>query len=717
MTDYEKFYWMLEMIPMSKDRTTTGIVDKVLEDNEDDLKTLAEIYTILQTAEGFDQPTDADYDLALEQVIKVLSKFNRGTFSKKKENPDNNTPPVGADATPTLIRKAIYFITYTKYAYEFGFDREVKGKEKVTRKGYQSDILERIKYLSDGKISLGHNTFTKWGLQPEADFVNGTYINAEMQFNYMGNKNGYLQFAIRNISDCVGYTSFFDLFGGGGSCSLARSYNPKVKEYINDFNIANVMFYMSLSDKNYYKEFKKACNDLIYEVEHPVKNATYELGADYWRKNILGECDKLTGMLYAMREDAELQDFIKHSTVENQFMRFLRASAGTLLAFGISLKPEDITKEKLDDYETFLTEQIKVSNSISSSSYRFEDYLQDFKAIKKTLIDKLVYNEAERDKIIYAMGKWYYFDALCKCIEGKTNSSNSNYHYAKHLLDEKYTNLSSSLLAGLSVYCIGKEDDLLNKILGYDVELAVCFFYTQHMLFKGHTSITGVTVANYNKFEQSVNNLAIIYDRFKYITPIWKDVCELLEKGSSIQASLCDLEVLKNTDPVGYKLKSDELSDTKSEFVKQSDSPIDDLKKEVELFKNSLVYLDSPYIYTEGYAGKVGKQEVDGEEVISNFDFIRYRDAVNNFIGQYMYSCRFSQKLGEDKKKEAAEIVLKIVKYYRGFESSAKYVCIRTDGVSSMYDFIKQNIHTDLLEVIFTNFDFTTPRTENMKKA
>lgn len=95
--------------------------------------------------------------------------------------------------------------------------------------------------------------------------------------------------------------------------------------------------------------------------------------------------------------------------------------------------------------------------------------------------------------------------------------------------------------------------------------------------------------------------------------------------------------------------------------------------RHVEFFKNTLIYLDNPYFDTVGYA--------------SPFDFTRYRNAVNSYIGKYIYSCRvsvnnsvserdFSDYNKVDKMNKKIDDIKGsfkgIVDYYEGF-TSAKY--------------------------------------------
>jgi hypothetical protein len=753
MTDYEKFYWILDMIKSSKDTIKGDLANSLL--SQSDLDKLSKIYTLLQpepiyevdkeNSERFIRWIEDDnnmppsrfisnepitymrlqeallknskiikYDekhyneyykkafrISMLTIIDILLRFNQHISR------DGKTPPLKPDVIPTLIKKSIYFITYKKYALKYKFSEKVIVS-------YQSEVIEDIEILSGECVKLGHNAWQDWGLSPEADYIAGAYKEIEMPYNYMGGKDsktGYLQFMLRSISESVTYSSFWDLFGGGGSCSLARPYNIKVKEFINDFNIRNVMFYMSFR-KEHYREFLKACKKLIYEINNPVHDALYDAGKVYWDSYIKSECNKLNVMLRKIKTDENLQYFLANSAIDNIFMSYFRDdSVGMPTLF----TPSNIDKY-LIDLEKFLQEASSNNDVDDFSFLRFYTYLKgatdkdskdDFISIKLRLENRAVYNSKNRDKIIYAIGKYYYFEALGSYVEGKQYNNKSSHIKNDHLLPNRYKCLSSSLLAGYTDYSIGAKEDLSDKVLGYDSELALSFFYMQHMTFIGNISVTGVNVDNYNKFEDGVKNLTVVQERMRNIKPLWKDTNDILNQGSEL------ISISKQ----GNAQKMNQLAFSDEEINKLTRKKINNRAKfTINFYEHSLVYLDSPYIHTKGYAGKVKKQLIDGIEVKSNFDFNKYRTSVNNFIGKYMYSCRFSHNVGKGKIKEAAQVVQRIIKYYRGF-TSAKYVCILTDGVSQLYDYIKNNIYNDKLEVIFTNFDFTTPKSMNREEV
>lgn len=776
MTDYEKFYWMLDMIPMSKESTNTGVVDKALEDNQADLDALAEIYTILQPAQGSDKPTDADYDLAMMQVIKVLSKLSRGTKAIGGNNTNDSTPPVSAEATPLLVRKSIYFIAYTKYAYEFGFNRN---KVKIKRAGFQQKVLDRIAEISSGSISLGHNTFTKWGLHPEADFIEGTYIRKRMPFKYTGQKSEELCFMLNSIAESVQYSNFIDLFGGSGVCSLARAYNPSIKEFINDYNYQNVCYYLALHDEN-YKAFKDGCKDLLDRIENPViGDAIYNRGLIYWRRNVVVPFQDLLDEISAKHDDNfGYKDSYTSDFINKPFMYW----NATVTEHNII---EIITA--LKEYLSSGIEDIVYGTTINY----YDDKLLSFLSGRE---EKEIFDLKERDKLIYAQGLWYYADAIERCITVnpyKKQSALDGYAVIKPVIPQKYKQLTAPLLAMTS-------KDLIQK-LGYDNDLAVLFVY-KSLFMRVTSTITSVTLKNARSLAGKLKLLDDVQKRFKSLTVLFQDANEVLELStpasnllskirgmekssdtsnavaylsSMTEAKKCESSLNNNLEIIKFVDSNGQFSEAGIKGVSDkrlilSDSDLGNLTRKtlsgirekaeytVDFFKNTLIYLDSPYFDTVGYA--------------SPFDFKRFRNAVNAFIGKYIYSCRVSvnsssSTVDEDEDIDYEKVENKtkkvinmqtsfksIVDYYRDF-TSAEYVCMYIKylpeawGMTSINEFdyptleeynealdeayarsfennkdlfiqyIKENISTDDLEIMFTNFDFKVPKLRNMLLA
>lgn len=720
LSSYDAFYAMLDMIPCSKVLEKSG--KKPPELTKQNKVELAEIYDILQLPlNATKQDFVNAYEKALRVIIKVFNNLNisKGTKAIGGNDYNDSKPPEGASSVPEEIKRAIYFVTYLAYVYRFGIPKD---KNTIGRAGFQTRVLNRIKELSGGTVTFGKNTWTKWGLHPEHDFIEGTYNPEKLPYRYMGQKNPDLLFMFKTLADSAHYDTFVDLFGGSGVCSLARSYNPSVDEYINDFDFRNVCFYLAMTE--HFKEFKEACIDLKKCIEnrdfsnftHFKINQTeiYDLGRNYYwnifTKNI---CNKLNKILDEIRDD-----------YNNDRVTFSRLGLDGESPIYDTFTWQDFTPENVSsDYPKFYE---YVINGESSQCYTYYPSIRlrligkseetitgtskkstaKNKGIDKTIKDKkLTASKEEQDSLILALGMYKYFDNL----------------------PMKFAD----------------NDVSINKKINYDVCYAVAFLYMK-LFMQVQPSISWVTMENLNKLPNILEDLEILHSRFKTLGVLWVDAIGFLNRPNKINEAL--EEIVDNPDKKAVILTNSKSYDifTESECklltTKPKNDAIERAKFTVDYYKNMLVYVDSPYISTTGYT-----KSKDGD-----FDFKAYREAIDNFLGKYIYSCRFSVKTNSkeiglyadhddweskkkrDSTKKVLENLATIYDYYIKFKS-IKYVCLYISNYEKFHknviagntdfemlsenefkekvikQYIREMYKTDELEVMFTNFDFNLP--------
>lgn len=720
LSSYDAFYAMLDMIPCSKVLEKSG--KKPPELTKQNKVELAEIYDILQLPlNATKQDFVNAYEKALRVIIKVFNNLNisKGTKAIGGNDYNDSKPPEGASSVPEEIKRAIYFVTYLAYVYRFGIPKD---KNTIGRAGFQAQVLERIKTLSGGTVTFGKNTWTKWGLHPEHDFIEGTYNPEKLPYRYMGQKNPDLLFMFKTLADSAHYDTFVDLFGGSGVCSLARSYNPSVDEYINDFDFRNVCFYLAMTE--HFKEFKKACIDLKECIEnrdfsnftHFKINQTeiYDLGRNYyWNTFAKNICNKLNKILDEIRDD-----------YNNDRVTFSRLGLDGESPIYDTFTWQDFTPENVSsDYPKFYE---YVINGESSQCYTYYPSIRlrligkseetitgtskkstaKNKGIDKTIKDKkLTASKEEQDSLILALGMYRYFENL----------------------PMKFAD----------------NDVSINKKINYDVCYAVAFLYMK-LFMQVQPSISWVTMENLNKLPSILKDLEILHSRFKTLGVLWVDAIGFLNRPNKINEAL--EEIVDNPDKKAVILTNSKSYDifTESECklltTKPKNDAIERAKFTVDYYKNMLVYVDSPYISTTGYA----------ESKNGGFNFEAYREAIDNFLGKYIYSCRFSVKTNSkeiglyadhddweskkkrDSTKKVLENLATIYDYYIKFKS-IKYVCLYISNYEKFHknviagntdfemlsenefkekvikQYIREMYKTDELEVMFTNFDFNLP--------
>ncbi|MBQ2885242.1 MAG: hypothetical protein IJE43_16045 [Alphaproteobacteria bacterium] len=724
LSSYDAFYAMLDMIPCSKVLEKSG--KKPPELTQQNKVELAEIYDILQLPlNATKQDFDNAYEKALRVIIKVFNNLNisKGTKAIGGNDYNDSKPPEGASSVPEEIKRAIYFVTYLAYVYTFGLSRN---KNTIGRAGYQARVLKEIENLSEGTVTFGDNTWTKWGLHPEHDFIEGTYNPEELPYSYMGQKSEDLLFMLKTLADSAYYDTFVDLFGGSGVCSLARSYNPSVQEYINDFDFRNVCFYLAMTE--HFKDFKEACLELAKRVEEgKLSQSLYNDGDKAWTDAIRRHCNKwneLKDNMYRAYKNAYLnRDEIVYAKkdklgggVDYWNMSGISDTANQVASgynWNTKFDLSNIAKESkiLIQY----IENVKNKYPLTQLESAFIVYSGIVEKLNKNLDIRHVSDLQKQKKDKYALGLYRYFERLFKA-----NKNN---------------------------ICAFNQPPTLKPSLKFNMEYAVGFLYMRLCSNKSFSGISYANSDNILKMEDILKELERLQSRFKTLGVFWTDAIAFLNRPNKIEEMLKKIE----ENPDKEALLTTELITNRNEYQIFTDEECNSLTKKkfgdvlsrakftVDYYKNILVYVDSPYIDTTGYI----------ESSNGGFDFDAYRDAIDNFSGKYIYSCRFSSNTSgtsldldiatieqiEKANKKSAKLTdnLKVIyDYYKEFKS-IKYVCFcisnyddiakavikknpnfKTMSLEEQQEliikyFIHEYADTAKLEVMFTNFDFNLP--------
>ena len=691
MTTYEKFYSMLDMIPVVKTTAKNGKAAPILTSAE--LDDLARIYDILLVPEGAQR---VDYENAFEEALRIIIKIS-SRLDKGSGDVSGKKPPITPDTTPEYIRKSIYFVTYMAYVYKFGMDRDSK---KISKAGYQAKVLDKIAVLSDKKVTFGHNSWTKWGLCPEYDFMEGTYVPQKTPFRYMGQKNSDLLFMFKFIAESTEYSSFADLFGGSGVCSLARAYSSGIDEYINDLNYENVCFYLAMTE--HFSEFRKECKKILYDIENPDKSSDiYREGAGhYWNTFIQNICNKLNKIADEIKEDYANSEVVQVKEFGDCKKEYATCTWNTLITIDNFAQEYPKFREYIIDgidsqcMPYFYSKYLELTNDKDKTLGGNDKIKGKPEPIEVSLKDKSFYDEKDRDRVIYAMG-----------------------------LYKKYAKLPPKMARG-------KVGDLKQSI-DFDLQYAVAYIY-KRLFMREQSGISWLTLEKARKLKDILSELATLKPRFEKINVLWADTILFLDRPNEVAEKLGKLYQLKKelkkideSDLEEYSGKMSELVRAEEELLCDGIFTDEELKKltkktlsgnlekaefMVAYYKNMLVYLDSPYIKTTGYK-------------TDPFGFNKYRDAVDGFLGKYIYSCRFSANTKDLKKQ--LKLVEEIYKYYKKFKS-VQFVCMYIDDMlidkyikynteERLKNYIYDNLFSDKLEVMLTNFDFEVPNSEYQK--
>lgn len=248
VNDRKNFWNLMSIIPDGGKKRAAAADVYVTDECKEEL---FKIYRLL-----LKNKIDEAYEVVARAAINCLKEYNK-VNGKKRET---------FITVPLTIRKAVYFIAYTRYAKQYGFDRN---KKNIIKPKYQKETLEGInKKLQElnSKIIFHKNSFNneKWNISPYQDFVNGvTYTPANVPINYNGKKSGILGFMISSLVEQVDYELFLDAFGGSGAALMSIPPLSNVKEYINDYDSANANFYRVLKDEKTYRKFIKKWNQML----------------------------------------------------------------------------------------------------------------------------------------------------------------------------------------------------------------------------------------------------------------------------------------------------------------------------------------------------------------------------------------------------------------------------------------------------------------------
>ena len=218
-----------------------------------------------------DKVGKASYETSCEIMRKLIDKV---TIKDKPET------------VPMLYRKAIFFITYSRY-------------NDVQKEGVQSQVLK--------DLGLAHNTFSKWGMNPIRDYKEGHDWGADIALERDGKKKDTLLFLFDGIVSRVKYKRMVDIFGGLGAVTASRPIRKGTKGYINDFDksIANLLAAIKYKPK----ELEELCKKTLKEIELKTDKDIFDEGKKKYKKRIeKQEEDRISAFLAYVDEVEEQKE-------------------------------------------------------------------------------------------------------------------------------------------------------------------------------------------------------------------------------------------------------------------------------------------------------------------------------------------------------------------------------------------------------------------------
>jgi hypothetical protein len=226
---------------------------------EDRKKSLHKAVVKIQT-EGV-----AAYDFAYKTVAEALCDC----FLQYR----NSSPRVvNLPAIPSTIRKMLYFLVYSRYVIEFGFNRN---KKEVKRAGFNKEVIDGINrevvafnQANNSKVSIPACAFTNWNINPYIDFKTvRAYTSPIINVDYAGKKHNEYGFSINHLIEFLWngedtrFDVFADVFGGSGQGFMNAEPKEGVREYINDYDILNYTFYRVVSSR--CEKFISLCEEVV----------------------------------------------------------------------------------------------------------------------------------------------------------------------------------------------------------------------------------------------------------------------------------------------------------------------------------------------------------------------------------------------------------------------------------------------------------------------
>lgn len=135
---------------------------------------------------------------------------------------------------PLLLRKAVYFLTFTELVLDFNEAKVlnknnsadvVKGSANGVRTGIQSKVIK--------DLGLTRKVYQRWNIHPVKDFLDSLYKPASLvELKRNGVKRNELLYIITKLINSTYYDNFIDVFGGTGAVTAAGY--PKRFETLNE---------------------------------------------------------------------------------------------------------------------------------------------------------------------------------------------------------------------------------------------------------------------------------------------------------------------------------------------------------------------------------------------------------------------------------------------------------------------------------------------------
>lgn len=180
-----------------------------------------------------------NYEQALQAIATIMKKF------LKDSEEINGKQIVRNPATmPFLIKQVLFFIAVSCIEH------------KISAKAVdnQKYILDKLNsYL--GNTPVSHNFFSKMHNTPIQYVQMKEYKQPRLPAKYMGQKNGDLAIAIKNLVYQSGkYDIFCDIFGGSGAALLSVDRRKDSKYVYNELSPRVYNLFCVLVDDNMYKE-------------------------------------------------------------------------------------------------------------------------------------------------------------------------------------------------------------------------------------------------------------------------------------------------------------------------------------------------------------------------------------------------------------------------------------------------------------------------------
>lgn len=191
-----------------------------------------------------------EYDI-LYEIIKTNPYYTRKAELLKQlvihyQNRKSCNSPL-----PLILRQAVYLLAFELCNGDY-YDTAQK------------------KALDD--LGLGHNTFSKWHMQPKNDFNAQLFLQLKdmeappvIPLRYQGKKNTALVYLASELSKQVEHHKFVDVFGGSSAVTVGVSKDTNTQYFINDADPSMTDIYKTL--RYHGKTFIKALMEIQNAVD------------------------------------------------------------------------------------------------------------------------------------------------------------------------------------------------------------------------------------------------------------------------------------------------------------------------------------------------------------------------------------------------------------------------------------------------------------------